>query len=116
MAQQNFASYKYTADNGDIYKIRASSKVVQAQPTTPVTTGFAGKPSVNVGRGSRGLGVKPREIRLKRTAGTAPNIKVYYNRLPVFVAGDAATLLAGGAIALDGVEWTPDSLIPESVR
>lgn len=116
MAQQNFASYKYTADNGDIYKIRASSKVVGAQPTTAVTTGFAGKPSVNTSRGGRGLGVRPRAIRLRRTAGTSPNIKVYYDRLPVFVDSDVATLLGGGAITLDGVAWTPDSLIPESIR
>lgn len=116
MAQQNFAFYRYTSDGGDVYKIRASSKVVGAQPTTPVTTGFAGKPSVNVGRGNRGFGVRPRAIRLKRTAGSAPNVKVYYDILPVFVEGDVATLLGGGNITLDGVAWTPDSLIPESIR
>ena len=116
MAQQNFAFYTYTANNGDIYKIRASSKVVAAQPTTAVQTGLAGKPSVNVGRGNRGLGIKPREIRLKRTAGTAPNLKVYYNRLPVFVAADVTTLLGQATIPIDGVAWVPDSLIPESIR
>jgi hypothetical protein len=116
MAQQNFANYKYVADNNDVYKIRASSKVVAAQPTTPVSTGIGGKSSVRVGRGNAGLGVRPRAIRLKRTAGSAPNVKVYYDKLPVFVAADAATLLAGGNITIDGVAWTPDSLIPESVR
>lgn len=116
MAQQNFASYAYTANDSTVYKIRASSKVVGAQPTTPTTSGISGKPSVNVNRGNRGLGVKPRAIRLRRTAGSAPNIKVYYDKLPVFTAADATTLLAGGAITLDGVAWTPDSLIPESIR
>lgn len=116
MAQQNYTFYKYTADNGDIYKIRASTKVFGAQPTTPSTTGFAGKPSVNVGRGNRGYGVRPRAIRLKRQAGSAPNIKVYYDQLPVFLAADAATLLSQTSIDLDGVAWTPDSLIPESIR
>ena len=116
MAQQNFAFYTYTANDSTIYKIRASSKVVAAQPTTPVQTGLAGKPSVHVGRGNRGLGVKPREIRLKRTAGSATNLKVYYNRLPVFVAADVPTLLGQATVTIDGVAWQPDSLIAESVR
>lgn len=116
MAQQNFAFYKYTSNDGDIYKIRASSKVVGAQPTTAVTTGFEGKSSVNVSRGGRGLGVRPRAVRLRRIAGSAPNVKVYYDRLPVFVAADVATLLAGGAITIDGVAWQPTELIPESIR
>lgn len=116
MAQQNFAFYKYIDNNANVYKIRASSKVVGAQPTTAVTTGIGQASSVRTSRGNRGLGVRPRAIRLKRTAGTAPNIKVYYDRLPVFVATDVATLLGGGAITIDGVAWTPDSLIPESIR
>lgn len=116
MAQQNFAQYAYTANDGSVYKIRASSKVVGAQPTTPVTTGISGKSSVRVHRGNRGLGVKPRAISLRRTAGSAPNVKVYYDKLPIFAVADVATVLAETTITLDGVAWTPVSLIPESVR
>jgi hypothetical protein len=116
MAQQNFAFYKYVDENDNVYKIRASTAVVGAQPTTAVQTGIAGKSSVRTSRGNAGNGVRPRAIRLRRSAGTAPNTKVYYTKLPVFVKADVPTLLEGGNITLDGVAWTPDSLVPESVR
>lgn len=115
MAQQNFKRYAYGSDSSGVFAIRASTKVAGVQTTTPALAA-PGVPTVRTGRGSRGYGVRPRYLRLSRTAGTAPNEKVYYDKLPIFLVADVATMRALTTVTLDGVTWNVVGYVPESIR
>lgn len=115
MAQQNFQRYAYISDNATSYAIRASTKVAGAQATAASAPG-ADVPTVDTGRGTRGNGVRPRYIRLRRTAGTAPNIKAYYSKLPIFLSADVSAMRATATFTLDGVTWNNAGYVSESVR
>ncbi len=115
MAQQNFKRYAYGSDSNGVFAIRASSKVAGKQTTTPALAA-AGVPTVKTGRGNRGYGVRPRYLRLSRVAGTAPNEKVYYDRLPIFLKADIAAMTALATVDLDGVTWNVVGYQPESIR
>lgn len=115
MAQQNFKRYAYGSDNAGVFAIRAASKVAGRQTTAPALAA-ADVPTVRTGRGTGGYGVRPRYLRLSRTAGTAPNEKVYYSRLPIFLAADIATMRALSTVDLDGVTWNVKGYVAESIR
>lgn len=116
MAQQNFKRYLYIDDRNEQIAIRASSKVAGAQATAATAATAANTPTVQTNRGNRGYGIRPRYLRLSRTAGTAPNEKVYYDKLPIFRAADVTTMQGTATFTLDGVVWNNVGYVAESIR
>lgn len=112
-----FQRYKYTDNDGLTHPIRLSDEVAAAQPTAA----SPGPPydsliSADVGRSAREIGLKPREVLLRRTAGAAPNIKAYYNRMPVLLQASVATLVAAGTVTIGGVTWNVEGSKGESAK
>lgn len=116
MAQQNFRRYVYVDDRNESVGIRASSKVAGAQTTQATLANASNTPTVRTSRGNRGYGIRPRYLRLSRVAGTAPNEKVYYDKLPIFRSADITAMSAAATFTLDGVVWTNNGYVAESIR
>lgn len=102
-----FQKYKYTDDDGETHPIRLSDKVAAAQPTAPSPgPPYDSQISADVQNSNREIGLRPRKVKLERRVGTAPNIKVYYNTMPVLVEDDVDTLLSAGTVTIGGVAWS----------
>lgn len=113
----SYQKYRYSSDTGLTHPIRLSSAVAAAQPTAPTAGGpYDSLISAKVGRTNREIGLKPRQILLTRTAGAAPNVKTYYDRMPVCTAADLATLKAAGTVTINGVVWTVSGAAGESEK
>jgi hypothetical protein len=112
-----FQKYKYTDEDGLTHPIRLSDKVAAAQ-TTAASAGppYDSQISADVQNTKREIGLAPRKLRLSRRAGTAPNVKVYTNTMPVCVPGDVAGYLSSGTVTIGGVAWQVDGVIPEDAR
>lgn len=111
-----FVTTGYTADNGDIYKIRIANKSRGAQSTAdpgndPNTPGRA-----MVGGSRRKAGLHARGVRLVRRTGTAPNLTTFYTFLPLLLQTDYAALAVGAKILINGVQWIVESHVPEVFR
>lgn len=112
----NFTKVLYVAGDGKKYKIRMSTADVTAQPTAPGTGAADVAGTVKVSKNSKAFGLRPRRLSLTRTAGTAPNVKTYYDRLIVCAAADVATLQTAGTVTINSVVWTVGNLIGEGTR
>jgi hypothetical protein len=116
MAQQNFKRYVYIDDRNESIGIRASTKVAAKQTTAATVANASNTPTVQTNRGNRGYGIRPRYLRLSRTAGTAPNEKVYYDKLPIFRAADITAMQGTATFDIDGVTWNNVGYVAESIR
>jgi hypothetical protein len=106
----NYANYNYTDDAGKKHPMRLSSITAAAQPTAAVKSSAAApdlRDSVRRGPTAKKRGIHARGIRLVRTAGTAPDIKAYYDTLPILLPADLATALALTSITIGANAWTP---------
>lgn len=113
----SFRKYKYTAGSGLDHPIRLSDKVAAAQPTqASAGPPFDSEISADVQNTKREIGLAPRKVRLERRAGSAPNIKVYYNTMPVLKEADVATLKAAGTVTIGGQQWDVVGSIAEDPR
>ena len=112
----NFSNVLYVADDGKKWKIRMSTADVTAQSTAPGTGAPDIKGKLKTNKNTKAFGLRPRRLNLSRQAGTAPNVKTYYDRLIVCAAADAATLITAGTVTINSVVWTVNNLTGESSR
>lgn len=109
-----FVQTKYEANNGEIYGIRLETLTAGAAGGAPA--GAVTQPqNVQVSKGNREFGIRPRGVRLKRNAGTALVPSYRYKFLPVLtIAGAAlAGFQKGATIQIGGTDWDVTAIIPE---
>lgn len=112
-----FRKYRYTDSDGLTHPIRLSTQVAAAQPTAAVAgPPYDSKISADVSNTKREIGLAPRKVRLEREGGAAPNIKVYYNTMPVLLPADVATLEATGTVTIGATQWKVTGSIAEDPR
>lgn len=113
----SFQKYKYTDNDGIVHPIRLSDKVAAAQGAAASPGGpYDSLISADVQNSRREIGLAPRKVALERRAGSAPNIKVYYNTMPCVTQALATSLLAAGTVTIGGVAWDVVRIIPEDPR
>ncbi|AXH78949.1 MAG: hypothetical protein [Circular genetic element sp.] len=112
----NFVDKKYESDNlGAVIQVRMSDAEGAAYTGEPAAARDSSLHAFN-GGSKRKFGVHARGLKLKRTTGTAPDLRVRYSFIPVgtVTAYDAATI--DSTVTIGGVAWTVDEKIPETVK
>lgn len=112
-----YANYLYTDDSAVTHPMRLNSLVAAAQATAAIktsTTAPTNPISARRGPKARKKGLFARGIRLRRTAGTLPDLKVYYTTIPVLVPGDLVTMAALATITIGANAWSPGKTFGES--
>lgn len=112
----SFSKVLYVADDGKKYTIRLSAADVAAQTTAPGTGSPDVKGKVKISKNTNAFGLHPRRVNLSRTAGAAPNIKTYYDKLVVCAIADVAALITAGTVTINGTTWTVNNSTGESFR
>lgn len=113
----SFRKYKYTDKDGLTHPIRLSSQVAAAQGAAASPGGpYDSLISADVQNSRREIGLAPRKVALERRAGAEPNVKVYYNTMPVVTEARAEALVTAGTVDIGGVTWDVVRIIPEDPR
>lgn len=111
-----FTTTGYTANNGDVYKIRIENQSSSAQPTADNGTATTRTGRALVGGSRRRAGLHARGLRLVRTTGSPPNVVSYRTFFPVLLPSDWQNTADNATITINGVQWTVESHVPEVIR
>lgn len=110
----NYVRSKYESDGATVHPIRLSADTAVQAGTEPagVVTSFI---PAKVSKGNREFGLRPRGVKLYRTAGTAPNTFTKYKFLPLrsIVDYEAAAYSPESTIAVGGITWKVAARVAE---
>lgn len=112
----NFVDKKYESDS--------LSAVIQVRMSDAEAAAYTGEPSAARdsslhafnGGSKRKFGVHARGLKLKRTTGTAPDVRVRYSFIPVGTVAVYDSTEIDATVTIGGVAWTVDAKIPETVK
>lgn len=103
---------KYTADNGQVHRIRVSAGKEAVSGNTQTASAVNSQIKVKVSKSNREFGIRPRGLRLYRTLtateGEETVSKNVYSFLPIFQKSvfDGNTFAIEGTVTIDSVVWT----------
>lgn len=105
---------KYEADSGTIHSLKMSPAYAAVAGTEPAGDANS-RIKVQISKGNREHGLRPRGVRLARTIGVAPNTFVKYTFLPLRSQADAvnAAYRNGATVAIGGTDWEVIGFQPE---
>lgn len=112
----NFVDKKYESDKlGLVIEVRMGTGEAAVYGVEPTGARDSALHAFN-GASRRRFGVHARGYKLKRTTGTAPNLRNFFSFIPspTVTAFDAAAL--DSTITVDGVAWTLAEKISETVK
>lgn len=106
----DFSNYLYTSNSGENFRIRLDEDTATAGGFTNNSPDVS-LPFAKVSKSKREFGISPRGVRLSREDGNA----VRYKFLPCATSAQQSSVATGGTLTIDGVSWTPLSLVAEDV-
>jgi hypothetical protein len=108
----SFTRTKYESNNGDVHGIRIASDRVTAAGAAP-SGDVNDVGTVQISKGKRQFGLRPRGVVLVRTLGTAPNQFKKYSFLPCLTTARYNALTEGTEVEIGGVDWKVLRQVPE---
>lgn len=111
----DFKTYAYLTNGAQSAGIRINQFTFGLQNPVPGTGPFTLPGTIKISKGNRGFGLKPRYLRLVRTAGAAPNTKSFYTNLVILDPGQFDAIQPGAELIVDGVSYTVLRKVPETV-
>lgn len=103
----SFNTYAYTAEDGQVYKLKLKPETASAGSFT-ATSGFTTGVYAKVSKGKSEHGLKPRGVNLSREATATVS-----RFLPVVSNAVVEQLVSTGTVTVDGETWTVTSASPE---
>lgn len=99
----SFTNYAYTAEDGEVYRIRLEEDTATAGGFS-ATSGFTSSAYVKVSKGNREFGIRPRGVRLSREATATVG-----RFLPCATNAQVESLVEQGTVTVGGETWTVTS-------